>query len=604
MDELEQFWRGVVTLDGKSGFAHALLDDARAAHGDDELRLAVDVISRPQAGCCAVLLSLVQGCDQSERCLALAAFSNRTSWADVMRARGFLALDTLIELTEHDGRQELRVLSPLSARTEEPLEQATASVGAAALVLVCISGITFEAVACGNASAYGSESACDPDLHVPEYILYRYSPEAGEVLDMFVISHDQVALPRTGMAIPQGQNVQVSFHKIPDLPFALPEEQTLTCEQSWYGRLSKGFEWSLANAFEPSSKQPSRRTGLNPVRLPTVPRLQALRTAGFRFDDVEFIGLRIDLRPYGKAADDLLQSMIEPLNFHRRDGIGNTTFEFRPAARAITLELLRYGRMYWGDHPPLEGPDRFESQYELLLRVLVGRVDDSSASARDPAVFVPAILVDNPWSKVLGRELQGFEKRLANFLDIDGRRVRFAGTPGPDRSPLFDIVRVDLVDDLSAQAIEGMPVVELDVPPVDPDWPRQPQRLGPYSARTVRPLRWRQQEFTELEFRRAFARSVLENGLSKFHSIQAAPIDRRGLPGAWITGSFTLRDLQVAFPSGIARVAIRGGGAKSPLPRAFEDLWKLVGGQPIALPSGDWYIARGGMDLSLSPGLP
>ena len=46
--------------------------------------------------------------------------------------------------------------------------------------------------------------------------------------------------------------------------------------------------------------------------------------------------------------------------------------------------------------------------------VLVGRVDDDTAQAHDPAVFVPAIFVDNPWSKILGREVQGFDKRMAD----------------------------------------------------------------------------------------------------------------------------------------------------------------------------------------------
>ena len=55
------------------------------------------------------------------------------------------------------------------------------------------------------------------------------------------------------------------------------------------------------------------------------------------------------------------------------------------------------------------------------MRLLVGRVDDDTAQAHDPAVFVPAIFVDNPWSKILGREVQGFDKQMAEFCVYPAR---------------------------------------------------------------------------------------------------------------------------------------------------------------------------------------
>ena len=63
---------------------------------------------------------------------------------------------------------------------------------------------------------------------------------------------------------------------------------------------------------------------------------------------------------------------------------------------------------------PLEVDDS-QSQHELVVRLLVGRVDDDTAQAHAPAVYVPAIFVDNPWSKMLGRDAIGFDKRMAEF---------------------------------------------------------------------------------------------------------------------------------------------------------------------------------------------
>ena len=111
--------------------------------------------------------------------------------------------------------------------------------------------------------------------------------------------------------------------------------------------------------------------------------------------------------------------------------------------------------------PPV-GREDYQSQHELIVRLLVGRVDDDTAQARAPAVYVPAIFVDNPWSKMLGRDLQGFDKRMANFLVSqgevyarllpDGRlaETRERGWPGPrcrtrTAHPLSDISGVSLV---------------------------------------------------------------------------------------------------------------------------------------------------------------
>ena len=57
--------------------------------------------------------------------------------------------------------------------------------------------------------------------------------------------------------------------------------------------------------------------------------------------------------------------------------------------------------------------------------MLVGRVDDDTGQAHDPATYVPVLFVDNPWSKALGREVQG----LTRGQTETGRRVPPARVP-------------------------------------------------------------------------------------------------------------------------------------------------------------------------------
>ena len=183
-------------------------------------------------------------------------------------------------------------------------------------------------------------------------------------------------------------------------------------------------------AREGAQDQRKRRPGQRP-RARSFDRADYFVGSAFRFEEVEVLGFRIDLDRQGietveeslemepdhrrtERIDDILEEMIEPLNFHH--GPRHVShFRYRPATRTVSLELLRYGRMRlkkeWQDITV----DDFQSQHELLIRVLVGRVDDDTGQAHDPATYVPALFVDNPWSKALGREVQGFDKRLADF---------------------------------------------------------------------------------------------------------------------------------------------------------------------------------------------
>ncbi|MEN9631189.1 MAG: hypothetical protein RJA10_4417 [Pseudomonadota bacterium] len=350
------------------------------------------------------------------------------------------------------------------------------------------------------------------------------------------------------------------------------------------------------------------RPANGPLRV--VQRQAAFTPTGFRFDDVELFGFRIDL-PQEDRSQRLLEVMLDRLNFHRlphaqRPGWGSQAFRFRPASLSVAVELLRYGRMYWGEDPrprhlwPADEP--YTSQHELLLRILVGRVDDASVQACDPALYVPAIFVDNPWSKLIGRELQGFKKRLASFC-VDGQPLALDGfLPGQtERMPLAKVNRVCALDAIGGTP--GKPLLELELPPSADDG-RPWVDLGDVVLDTARDAwrsaRWRQRHFADEEFRREFARDVLTQRVDRLQSIQVTPVDLRGLPSAWITGTFGFDELQAVQPDGVATLTLGDGGGDCP--QAWGLLTSLLPGGRVSLPTGDWYHARGSMRMTIGRG--
>ena len=355
-------------------------------------------------------------------------------------------------------------------------------------------------------------------------------------------------------------------------------------------------------------------TGLRPLLAPNpvrrVARPAAFTPTGFRFDDVELFGFRIDL-PQNEQSQQVLDTMVNRLNFHRQPhewqpSRGAQAFRFRPASLSVAIELLRYGRMYWGED---ERPRRlwpaneaYTSQHELLLRLLVGRVDDASTQARDPALYVPAIFVDNPWSKVVGRELQGFKKRLVRFcvddqpLTLDGYRLS-----GGERVRLSQVNRVCAIDAIDDKP--GAPLLELTLPPGADDGRAWADLGGPADHGAPDPwrgARWRQRHFVDEEFRRGFAREVLTQGVDRLQSIQVTPVDHRGLPRAWITGTFGFDSLQAVQPDGVATLTL--GDLGGSCPRAWGLLKGLLPGGRVSLPTGDWYHARGSLRMKIGRG--
>ena len=283
------------------------------------------------------------------------------------------------------------------------------------------------------------------------------------------------------------------------------------------------------------------------------------------------------------------------------------------------LELLRYGKMKLRQpSPPFQLAD-YQSQHELLVRMLVGRVDDDTAQARDAATFVPAIFVDNPWSKVLGRSGLGFDKRMANFC------VSREGLPTPLRPdgrlgidgepiPLGSIEEIRLATSAEPVA-DGPPLLKLqclcDAYNGWNDFDNIDLELA-YAPFSLAPTRWQQSDFDEPEFRRSFARSAITRTIRGFRSIQVSPVGPRPLretlagETTWITGTFDVdRGAQIARPDGIVRLTMC---APPEGPAAWTGFCNLLGGDDthevsISLPPGSWYRMRCSMDLTIDDGV-
>jgi hypothetical protein len=340
------------------------------------------------------------------------------------------------------------------------------------------------------------------------------------------------------------------------------------------------------------------------------PKFDRLRAAGifgapvFRFEDVDVVGFRITL-PAPKI--ESLQALVEPLNFHRKVPGMVTDFTWRVATSTVMVELLHYGRMKSESPQEPLRPEDYMSQHELLVRLLVGKVDDDGSQAREASMFVPAIFVDNPVSKVVGRESQGMPKELAEFciasakgdfcpLEMDGR------LPGQAVQPLAEVVRVRLAEggdpgkrhkllDLSYPSVRGQPEEKLER--VDLDTVLDDLVFGG--------SRFRQSDFGEREFRRSFARRAMSDGFNGFRSVQVTPVDDRALPSAWIHGQVTVTNFKALFPHGVARMTFSEGPGKADDP--WNALCGILGREEISLPSGNWYRLKMSMDLRIRSSL-
>jgi hypothetical protein len=353
-------------------------------------------------------------------------------------------------------------------------------------------------------------------------------------------------------------------------------------------------------------------------RLKIVNRKDVFGPAAFRFEDVEILGFRLVPRDRGPGGYDALSDLVSPLNFHQDPQLqvppetrsALSDFRYRPATRVMIVELLRYGKMkFLSNSPPLDSRD-YQSQHELMARIQVGRVDDDTAQARDPAEFVPAIFVDNPWSKSIGRSVQGFDKQMANFcvlqagrplaLRPDGR----ASARDEHPQPLASIREIRL-SALTEDKPSGPKLLEIDCPfesmtdwnsfvEIDPAFLFGPITLSPT-------MRWRQADFIRSEYRRSFARTVARSAYKQLGSVQSSPVGgphvKQKLQRTLVEGRFFFRGpLRVVLPRGTVGLTFHRPDKAS---AGWRALGELLGADRITIPAWSWYRFRCSMDLKV-----
>jgi len=243
-------------------------------------------------------------------------------------------------------------------------------------------------------------------------------------------------------------------------------------------------------------------------------------------------------------------------------------------------------------------------------------------------VYVPALFVDNSWSKLLGRDLLGFDKRIANFCtrrngDIlpllpDGRAVVGNGIRrGQDECPvpLGDVRHVRLADRIGTD--QGAALLDLDFSPalqadrqsfagVDLD-------LG-FGSALLRDVRWRQDDFEWPEFVSQFARRAISESIRSFRCLQTVPLVERGqLARTWIEQRFVLDPIvRVALPLNTATLTLhavppdKNRPTAPSAPEGWNLLCRILGDGTTArvrLPFGSWYRLHCSMDLTVTDGL-
>lgn len=370
--------------------------------------------------------------------------------------------------------------------------------------------------------------------------------------------------------------------------------------------------YPLSAAWSGEVKLPTQSYDLG-LGTHVTPRVDVFGVPVFRFDDVEAIGFRIDLpRDAGTRAE--LRKLIRALNFHRaeEDRSQVPDFRYEPVGASLVVELLRYGKMRLLRQDAPLTLDDFQSQHELVVRLVVGRVDDDSDRARGQAVFVPAIFVDNPWSKIVGRDIQAIPKALAGFcirtdqgwlaLNPDGRRPdRQQDDEAPE--PLASIGSIRLRETTGTPPQDEMLSIECN-----PAWCQgwdSFEQVSPGSAIAQLALdgsAWRWFDLSRLSYLAQFARIASGQLFNGFRSVQASPLGAQPLGRAWVTGRFTVDELvSLSIPVGSVRLAF---ACPPGAPAGWKKVCRLLAGRPYYdLHTADWYRLKFSMTMSVDNGL-
>lgn len=587
---MTQFWLGTCELELPAAPAQP---EAQPLLAGGSRMLAIEVVRDEGSGEFAVLFSTVDDIHTPHVLECVIGFANGAKACSVWRDRGFPLVDAAIEYEN----ATVKVVSPYFGDADAMQYEDR---------LLEIDGV-----------AFGDDAKSTVAL-APVYRQFELAPD--DVMPATYIERREVVWIPGRAAIRSHTAVAVT------LRFPLARTPNLAPFTS--GKKKFAWAWTGAMTLPASGVFPD-------VATRRARRQDTFGLPAFRFEDVEVLGFRLDLDRLGIDGTKGLAELVAPLNFHLRPPPGDgsranhyvpTDFRYRAATATLVVELLRYGKMMLTTpHPPL-GTGDYQSQHELVVRILVGRVDDDTAQARSPAIWVPAVFVDNPWSKVVGRDLQGFDKRLANFcvyasdqgllrLRPDGR---VAASTQKDKKvtpvagelvPLARVAQVNLAQRAGTAA--GPVLVELDCPPERysnfDDFEKIDLELAMGST-SLAALRWQQGDFGAAEFRRSFARAAAFRTLRGFRSIQVSPVGRRGLERAWVTGTFVVDDdMRIVRPAGLASITLH---SKDSAPPGWRQLCRLLGiddksGTPLTIgfPTGSWYRLRCAMNLTVDDGL-
>jgi hypothetical protein len=358
---------------------------------------------------------------------------------------------------------------------------------------------------------------------------------------------------------------------------------------------------TLASAWTGSMDWPPMPT------ISAAPAMQANRAdtygiAAYAFKNMEVLGFHLDLSDVA-GGDDLLAKLIAPLNacLISADSPSDPGYRYVVGTRTVLIELLRYGNMALQQAlPPLTSSD-YQGQHELVVRVLVGKQLLGDDQITDPATFVPTIVVDNPWSKILGRDLQGFDKCMAEFcireasadvpllpngVEVSGNTLR----------SLREVVHVNLVAQTRNESVSLAPTMaEIRCPPVnDGSW----AEFGPVNLE--KPPRWRLADFDHerLGGPRFASNAVLQN-LTRFLSVQPSPVDVRAVEKGIVGSICDIDNMSVAFPSTSAQIVIH---SLASAPAGWQALCELLGILPgqsraFTFQANNWYRLKFSMSL-------
>jgi hypothetical protein len=578
---MAQFWLG--TFDVKPPL-HAKPSPAAPILATGTRMLAIEVVR--EGAEFAVLFSTVDDLQEPRRLTCRLAFANGCKTCNIWRDRGFPLVDARITCRG----KSLQVISPYFPGVDsDPSNEMQYEVA-----FLTITGIEF---APQQRSKLALSTQYDQFHEAPD----SATPATWITRQAVTWTPSRWAVQRLSCA---GVMLDLASARSPSLaPF---ESGHLEPQAVWCGMVDV--------ATTASQRQPERNR---------VSRADTFGVPAFRFENVEVLGFRIDLGKLGIDYEQGLADLIAPLNFHLGGSAGAgaaaarraiSDFRYRPATRTLLIELIRYGRMkLMSPSAPLVLDD-YQCQHELLVRVLVGRVDDDTSQARAPAVYVPAIFVDNPWSKIVGRDVQGFDKRLVDFcISQEGKDIarlcpdgRVADSGHSDSRPVADLAaisRIRLVDMMGSS--DGGTVLDLDCSPQDyENWDEFDSvdlQLAVGSS-NLGGTRWRQSDFDEPEFRRSFARSAVAENLRGFRSIQVSPVSSRGdMEKTWISGTFKLDDdVQIARPSGLVRLTAH---PQPNAPKHWNVLCKMLGGDgnpsSVSFSTGEWYRLKCAMELTV-----